>query len=197
MQATSVTDPVELLRADRARAVAAEDPCASLCTVASVDGDGNPAARTLVLRDLDGELAVFSNRTSPKWHQLDGRTSIAVVVWLPVLQVQYRLQCRTRTVPDALVHGSWQLRPEPAKRLDWFYTRNLPQGSAIADRAALVDELAAIDLAESRTAPDTAGGYYLLPFEVDRLDVAQPDGIHDRRRFTLESGKWTETVLVP
>jgi pyridoxamine 5'-phosphate oxidase len=197
MSRPSASDPVDLLRADRARAIAAADPSANLCTVASVDAAGNPAARTLVLRDLDGQLAVFCNRTSPKWRQLDGRASIAVVVLLPALQVQYRLQCRTRQIPDAVVHASWQLRPEPAKRLDWFYTRNRPQGSAIADRTVLVEGLMAIDLSETPAAPGTAGGYYLLPFEVDRLDLAPPDGIHDRRRFSLEAGAWTETLLVP
>jgi pyridoxamine 5'-phosphate oxidase len=197
MPRPSAPDPLELLRTDRARATAAADPCASLCTLATVDDAGNPAARTVVLRDLEGEFAVFCNRTSPKWRQLDGSNAVAVVVWLPTLQVQYRVTCRTRSMPDAVVHASWALRPEPAKRLDWFYHPQQPQGSAIGDRHLLVEGLAALELPEPLTAPATAGGYYLLPFEVDRLDLMQPDGIHDRRRFVLEAGTWTETVLVP
>jgi pyridoxamine 5'-phosphate oxidase len=197
MQRPSTLDPVELLKSDRARAAAARDPCANLCTVASVDANGHPHARTLVLRDVEGSLAVFSNRTSPKWTQLQGSAPIAVVVWLPLLNLQYRLRCTTRPVPAALVHASWQLRPDIPKRLDWYYTRHRPQGSPIDDRATLVAGLANVTLPEPLVAPDTAAGMYLEPFVVDRLDLAQPDGIHDRRHFEREDARWFETVLVP
>lgn len=190
-------DPLVLLREDRARAVDARDPCANLCTVASVDRNGHPRARTLVLRDVDGALAVFSNRTSPKWEQLEGAASVAVVVWLPLLSLQYRLQCNTRAVPTGIVHASWQLRPDVPKRLDWFYTRYQPQGSPIADRQALVEGLATVELPHPLVAPESAGGLFLEPFAVDRLDLAQPDGIHDRRHFERRSGAWLETILVP
>ena len=51
-----VRDPLTLLADDRARARERDDPCASLCTLASVDAAGHPQARTLVLRDVDDRL---------------------------------------------------------------------------------------------------------------------------------------------
>lgn len=197
MERPASQDPLELLRADRARAAAAKDPCASLCTVASVDATGQPRARTLVLRDVDGRLAVFGNRTSPKWSQLERGASVAVVVWLPALNLQYRLQCSTRPVPTEVVHASWQLRPAVPKRLDWYYTEHQPQGTPVTDRAALVKGLANVALPDPLVAPGTAGGLFLEPFTIDRLDLAQPDGIHDRRHFEWRAGQWLETVLVP
>jgi pyridoxamine 5'-phosphate oxidase len=197
MERPASQDPVALLRSDRARAAAAQDPCANLCTVASVDQHGHPHARTLVLRDVEGALAVFSNRTSPKWSQLDGPVPVAVVVWLPVLNLQYRLRCATRPVPAAIVHASWQLRPAIPKRLDWFYTHQRPQGAPVADRMQLLADLANVVLPEPLVAPHTAGGLYLEPFVVDRLDLAQPDGIHDRRHFEFRDDGWFETVRVP
>jgi pyridoxine/pyridoxamine 5'-phosphate oxidase len=190
-------DPLALLLADRGRALELRDPCASLCTLASVDHAGHPHARTVVLREIGRTLAVFSNRTSPKWLQLEQGPAVAVVVWLPTLNLQYRLQCRTRPVPPAIVQDSWLQRPAAPKRLDWYYTQQQPQGAPVPDRATLLERLAALPLPEPLTAPDTAGGLFLDPLTVDRLDLAQAEGIHDRRRFELLDNAWVETALVP
>ncbi len=190
-------DPLELLTADRTRARSLDDPCANLCTLATVDAAGHPQARTLVLRDLDGRLAVFLNDTSPKWRQLELSASAAVVVWLPTVNVQYRLQCDTRPVAKADVHESWKLRPEPPKRLDWFYTRVQPQSTPFPDRQALLERLRELRLREPLVAPRTAAGLYLEPFAVERLDLAMTDGVHDRRSFERRAAGWQETVLVP
>jgi hypothetical protein len=32
---------------------------------------------------------------------------------------------------------------------------------------------------------------------VDRLDLAQPDGVHDRRHFERREGDWHERIRVP
>jgi pyridoxamine 5'-phosphate oxidase len=197
MERPASFDPLGLLRADRARAVAARDPCASLCTVASVDAAGHPRARTLVLREVQGRFAIFSNRTSPKWAQLERGASVAVVVWLPLLNLQYRLQCDTAEVPMELVHASWLLRPEAPKRLDWYYTHQQPQGTPVRDRDALIDGLGRLTLPDPLVAPPTAGGLFVDPFSIDRLDLAQPDGIHERRHFERRATGWSETVLVP
>ena len=76
-----------------------EDPCANLCTVASVDSHGYPQARTLVLRDVKERLAIFANETSPKWREITLNARISVVVWLPALNLQYRLRCGTERGP--------------------------------------------------------------------------------------------------
>jgi hypothetical protein len=40
-------------------------------------------------------------------------------------------------------------------------------------------------------------GFFLLPSRIERLDLGQADGIHDRRRYTLGNPGWYEAVLVP
>ncbi len=197
MTPSAGANPLDLLDEDRGRARGQNDPCANLCILASVDAAGHPQARTVVLRDVDGRLAVFGNETSPKWSQMTLSASLAVVVWLPTLQVQYRLQCDTRPVPKSIIHESWQLRPEPPKRLDWFYTRVQPQSSAIEHRQALTDGVGGLQLREPLVAPRTAAGVFLEPITVERLDLATSDGIHDRRLFRVQATGWREVVLVP
>lgn len=190
-------DPLALLAGDRQRAQELDDPCATLCTLASVDAAGHPQARTVVLRDLDGRLAIFGNDTSPKWRQIELSVTLAVVVWLPSVNVQYRLQCDTRPVPKPVVHQSWQLRPEAPKRLDWLYTRVQAQSSAIESRQALQDAVAGLTLREPLVAPRTAAGVYLEPIMVERLDLNVADGIHDRRGFRRQPDGWQTYTLVP
>ena len=187
-----MADPIAWLKADRAAAQAAADPNASLCVLATVD-DGEPQARVLVLRDVDSRLAVFLNASSPKHRQIGQSETVAVVVYLPSVAVQYRLACRLEAIPAATVGASWQLRPDIPKRLDWLYARH-PQSSPVPSRAELAGLLGG---PTPEAAPATALGYYLLPAAADRLHLDQPDGIHDRRRFTVVAGAWQEEVLVP
>lgn len=189
--------PLTQLFDDRALARQRDDPCANLCTAASIDLNGHPQARTLVLREIGGQLAVFGNETSPKWQEFNADTPVAIVVWLPTLQLQYRLSCRTEVVPKAIVHESWQLRPDAAKRLDWFYTTHHPQSARLPHREALLERLQSLQVPDPLVAPDTAGGLFLHPRIIDRLDLDQPDRVHDRRHFELVDGVWVESVLVP
>jgi pyridoxamine 5'-phosphate oxidase len=191
------SDPLAWLAVDREQAAQRGDPCANLCTLATVDPAGHPQARSVILRDLDGRLAVFLNETSPKWQQIGSSKSVALVVWLPSVNVQYRLQCQTRPVAKPLVHASWHLRPEAPKRLDWFYTRVQPQSSAVDSRSALQEGIDNLKLREPLVAPRTSAGIHLEPFRIERLNLSMPDGIHDRRCFLLRQDGWHGHVVVP
>lgn len=197
MSEASDTDPLELLSEERRQARERGDPCANLCTLASVDAAGHPQARTVVLRDVDQRLAIFGNSTSPKWRQLESSASLAIVVWLPTLEVQYRLQCQTRPVPKATVHASWQMRPEMPKRLDWFYTRVQAQSTVVDSREALAGALDELSLRDPLTAPRTAAGVFLEPTLIERLALGMPDGLHARQGFRRHPGGWRSFTLVP
>ena len=189
----TTSDPLALLNADRAAARANADPMANLCVLATV-GAGEPEARALVLRDVEARLAVFFNATSPKAAEIGQSTTAAVLVYLPSLSLQYRLRTRLVPIPTPIVHANWQFRPEVPKRMDWFYERH-PQSSVIIDRGVLVSALSSGTPPES--APGSAIGYYLAPEVVERLDIGQDNGVHDRRRYTWRHDTWAEQVLVP
>ncbi|MDA1073418.1 MAG: pyridoxamine 5'-phosphate oxidase family protein [Proteobacteria bacterium] len=182
--------------ADRQKARDEKDSTANLCWAASVS-EGAPQVRTLILRDLHDRLALFINATSPMWHELEKTPGVAIVAFFGSLNVQYRFDCLTQPIADHKVHESWHLRPDPPKRMDWFYTRTQPQSSVIADRSALLDALADLDLPEPLVAPPTARGLYLNPHRIERLDLTQPNGVHDRVQARLVDGQWVHNTLVP
>ncbi len=189
-------DPMVRLLADRTRARAEKDPCANLCTLANIDTQGAPQARTLVLRELDDQLAVFINTTSPKWQSLLAGP-VSVVVWLPSIQLQYRLSCQTAAIPQHTVHDSWHMRPEPPKRMDWFYSEVAPQSSAIGDRQRLLGALEELQLPQPLTPPASAHGLFLEPESIERLHLGEDNGIHDRQLYRLTTTGWSVTTLVP
>ena len=189
-------DPLQRLAADRAKARTANDPMAALCVLATVDAQGQPHARTLVLRELGSRLALFMNTTSPKFTQLrTGKASICI--YMPSIQVQYRAIVYLLPVERALIDESWLSRPRMPKVLDWFYTDLQAQSTAVSSRADLKSVLENLVLPDPLVAPDTACGFYLEPREIERLDLAQPDGLHDRTCWTLSGGTWSVETRVP
>lgn len=203
-------DPLGRLDQDRRQAREHEDPWAELCVVATVTDEGEPSARVLVVRELDlgsgkrsastppkPAIGIFVNASSPKVDEFSRSSSVAVLIYLPSVMVQYRLRCALDPIDPGLVHEAWRMRPEVSKRLDWVY-ETYPQSAEIASRGALLDAVSADDAhPQPLLAPESAVGYVFRPFELERLDLDRSDGPHDRRRYTLRRGDWTEAFLVP
>lgn len=181
--------------ADRDSARSAQDPMANVCTLANIDEHGSVQLRTLVLRDVEDQLAIFINATSPKWPHL--QSAISLLCYWPSISIQYRIVAAVSTVPKAIVQDSWQLRPPVPKQMDWLYETWLSQSSEITDREALLEKLTAQVLPEPLTAPDNARGLLLSPQTIERLDLGQQNGVHDRSLATLTAAGWTSTNLIP
>lgn len=190
-----MSTPLELFQADRARAREAGDPMAAVCVLATVSDDGQPQARTLVLRQVEDKLALFMHDSSPKWRQL--QNSGLINAYWPSIEIQYRMRFTSHPVDPELVAASWQFRPDTPKRMDWFYDLEQAQSTPVASREALEQALDNLPISEPLSAPKTARGLLIDPWEIERLDLNQLSGLHDRRRYTLEGGRWHETVLVP
>lgn len=189
-----MSDPVARFAADRAAAREAKDPMAAVCVLATVDENGMPQARTLVLRDIPEGLAIYINASSPKWQQSQER--VAIQVWWPSVQIQYRIQARCEALPALHIAESWQLRPDVPKQMDWLYQQR-PQSSEVNDRDELLNLLQNAQLPAPLVAPEGARGLLLLPETIERLDLNRSNGVHDRTRYVLDAGRWLEHTLIP
>ena len=169
---------------------------AAICTVGNVDKHGHVQMRALVLRDVGDQLALFINATSPKWPALQG-AQISLMTYWPSIQIQYRLLAQSMPLDPETVHESWQLRPDPPKRMDWFYRTTAAQSTTVESRDELLNKLAAVQLPNPLIAPDEARGLGLDIQTYERLDLSQANGVHDRQRFTLVDSKWQVETLVP
>ena len=211
-------DPLGRLHKDRRQARQRQDPWAELCVVATVTAGSEPSARVLVLRELalgiettspsapqsdqrhtgttTPALGIFVNASSPKVNEFSHTSTVAVLIYLPSVMVQYRLRCTLNAIDPVVVREAWRMRPEVAKRMDWLYETH-PQSTEIASRRMLLDAVSSESRAQPLLAPESAVGYLFQPFEVERLDLSRADAPHDRRRYSAREGDWVESVLVP
>ena len=119
-------NPLQLFKLDQQAAKNQKDPYAGLCVVSTINKDMQPQSRTLVLREVEGSLAIFINKSSPKWNEL--KNGIAVQTYWASTQVQYRMSVSTKPVNKKIIKESWQLRPDIPKKMDTrIITKTVPQ----------------------------------------------------------------------
>lgn len=89
--------------------------------LATVDADGSPNARTVVLRSVDAasrSLACFTDARSPKVKELAVRPQAMLVFWCPVLR--WQLRARAVVTVEAMgpaVEAAWaRIAPSRAAR---------------------------------------------------------------------------------
>ena len=188
-------DPLRLFASERAIANSQSDPMANLCVLATVNSSKTPEVRTLVIREVESRIGIFMNATSPKFREIRESTSVSVLAYFPSIAIQYRMHTKLLPMPTETVHAFWMNRPETAKKLDWLYS-DYPQSTEVDGRDALIRQLSASTTPTK--APQSAVGFFLEPLlSVERLALNQPDGLHDRRKYTYHENVWKVSQLVP
>jgi pyridoxamine 5'-phosphate oxidase len=200
---TTPSDPIAELVADRERARAAKDPFTDLCVLATHDagdGAGAPGVRTLVLRDTGPQgIGLLISGKSPKWAPLEAERFECLLPWLSIRR-QYRVRGRLAPMPGARIEQYWEQKVHTSRLLDVYYDRFQPQSSAVASRAAFLDDIESLRRAhptpDAVPRPDLLRGVYLVPLRIE-IWRGSPDRLHDRRRFSRDGDGWREEVLVP
>jgi pyridoxamine 5'-phosphate oxidase len=178
-------------------ALAADVPEPTAATLATVDADGVPDARIVLLRAVDDDGVVwYSNRRSAKGRQLAAHPVAAVVLFWPALERQVRLRGRVEHVPDEVSDRYWAGRP----RASQLAARASEQSASVPDRAALEARVAAVAAHHPDGTPVPRpphwGGERLRPDAVE-LWQGRPGRLHDRLRWTRDHGGWRLERLMP
>lgn len=169
---------------------------ANAMTLATVDADGRPHCRVLLLKGLDEQgFTFFSNYDSAKGQQLAQRPFAAMTFFWPTLERQVRIEGRVGKVSAAESDAYYQVRPLGSRLGAWAS----PQSQVIADRGELQALLEATEQRFSGTEPQCPahwGGYRLVP---DRIEFWQgrPSRLHDRLNYRLDAGSWIRERLAP
>lgn len=190
-------DPLGEVRRWLADAVAAGLPEPTAATLATVDAEGGPDARVVLLRGIDDRgVCWFSSRTSAKGRQLAVRPIAAVVLFWPQLERQIRLRGPVEHLPDEESDRYFASRPRASQLAAWASD----QSQVVAGRASLE---AMVDAATRRFAdlpqvprPPYWGGELLRPDTVE-LWQGRRARLHDRLRWTRVAGGWRLERLQP
>ncbi|MBM4007214.1 MAG: pyridoxamine 5'-phosphate oxidase [Planctomycetes bacterium] len=167
-------------------------------TLATVDAQGRPHARIVLLRGFDERGAVFfTNRESDKGSQLAAHAHAALLFHWDQEPIgrQIRIEGAVSFASDAESDAYWNSRPRESQINAWASQQSRP----VESRAAL--ERAQAEL-ERRFAgapvprPSHWGGYRVA---LERIEFWQGDKfrLHDRIVYTRSGGGWSIQRLSP
>ncbi|MNZ76921.1 Pyridoxine/pyridoxamine 5'-phosphate oxidase [compost metagenome] len=165
-------------------------------TLATVDEQGQPHCRILLLKGLDERgFTFFSNYDSAKGQQLAARPLAAMTFFWPALERQVRIEGRVEKVSPEESAAYYRVRPLGSRLGAWAS----PQSRVIDGRQELERLLAETEkrFADTPpTCPDHWGGYRLLPNRIEFWQ-GRPSRLHDRLNYRLENGVWLRERLAP
>ena len=198
-------DPLRQLERWISDAVAADVGEPNAMTLATVDAEGRPDARIVLLRRITADSLVwFTDRSSTKGEQLAATAAAALVFHWQPLERQVRLRGPVTPLDDARSDEYFASRPRGSQLSAWASS----QSRTIASREDYERQVAEVEARfegiEVVPRPPHWGGYELTPDEVEFWQ-GRRSRRHDRLRFRpagdapggQPSGAWIIERLQP
>ncbi len=175
-----------------------DDPEPNAMIVATINADGHPAARTVLLKEVTEKGFIFySNYDSRKGHEIDAHPHAALVFnWLE-LQRSVRIEGRVEKVDPATSSEYFQSRPKKSQIGAW----TSPQSDVIPDRDFLEQRKADLERkyadSEVLPKPEEWGGYIVIPRMIEFWQ-GRSSRLHDRLVYhRQENDNWKRERLAP
>jgi pyridoxamine 5'-phosphate oxidase len=195
---TAADEPFVLFAAwlDQASASEPRDPTAM--TLATVDAEGMPNARMVLLKGADERGFVFyTNRGSQKGRELDASAKAALVFYWKSLNKQVRVRGYVEPVTDAEADAYFATRAKQAQIGAWASQQSQPLESRLAFEKA-VAKYAAKYAIGAVPRPPYWSGYRIVPLLIEFWQD-RPFRLHDRIEFRRDTpgSPWRKMRLYP
>lgn len=165
--------------------------------LATVTEQGRPAARYVLLKELDEYGFVFyTHSISDKGRQLAHNTNAALVFYWGPLHRQVRIEGTVAMVTDEEAEEYFASRPYGSRLSVWV----APQSSIVESRTYLENRMQELEQTypdeNDVPRPDSWTGYRVKP---DRIEFWQgrESRLHDRILYRKEGNSWVTERLAP
>ena len=195
---TAADDPFALFAAWLEEATASEPRDPTAMTLATVDADGLPNARMVLLKGADARgFVFFTNMGSQKGRELDAHPKAALVFHWKSLNKQVRVRGAVERVTDEEADADFATRAKQAQIGAWASQQSRPLESRLAFEKAIAVYAAKYALG-TVPRPPYWSGYRIVPMVMEFWQD-RPFRLHDRIDFrrTAPDAPWTKTRLYP
>jgi len=193
---TQAPDPIGLFREWAALAVRSELPEPDAAALATVDGEGNPSVRMVLVRGADERGFVFyTNLESRKGRELHGGAPAALAFWWPPLTKQVRVEGRATQVTDAEADAYWATRSRDSQVGAWASRQSEELRGGYEALTARFAELSK-SLPPEVPRPPHWSGFRIEPRRIEFWE-ARPHRLHHRVLYVREGKGWVTKVLYP
>jgi pyridoxamine 5'-phosphate oxidase len=195
---TEADEPWRLFAAWFAEAERAEPNNPDAMAMATVDADGLPNARMVLLKGIDERGFVFyTNLGSVKGHELAGAPQAALTFYWKSLQRQVRARGRVEPVSAEEADAYFATRSRMAQIGAWASKQSAALESRMAFEKAVAVYTAKFAIGAVPRPPHWSG-YRVVPQEIEFWQE-RPFRLHDRVRFRRDDRRapWNKTRLYP
>lgn len=175
------------------QAVKAELPEPNAMILATASPEGQPSARTMLLKGVDDKgFVFFTNYSSRKGMDIDQNPKASLLFFWGELERQIRIE------------GILE-RLNNEENDEYFYTRPIgsqigamasPQSKVIESREWLEERVKQLESGGEPKRPDHWGGFRLIPHQLEFWQ-GRPSRLHDRIQYVLRDGNWQRHRLAP
>jgi pyridoxamine 5'-phosphate oxidase len=191
-------DPLRLFAAWLEGAAASESRDPTAMTLATVDADGLPNARMVLLKGADERGFVFyTNMDSQKGRELNAHPAAALVFHWKSTNRQVRVRGSVETVTAAEADAYFASRPKQAQIGAWASKQSSALESRLAFEKAVALYAAKYAIGQVPRPPNWSG-YRIVPRSIEFWQE-RPFRLHDRIEFrrAKPGAPWSKTRLYP
>ena len=192
----SAEDPIALFSEWLSEALAKEPNDGNAMALATVDEDGLPDVRMVLLKDVDASGFVFyTNLESAKGRELAANPRVALLFHWKSLRRQVRVRGAVSAVTPEEADAYFATRARPAQLGAWASD----QSRTLPNRLALEKKIAEVGLRFGLgkvPRPPHWSGYRIEPQSIE-FWRDRPFRLHERLLFERAPGGWTTRRLFP
>ena len=195
-ESSILKDPLQQLKSWLIDSVNGKTQEPTAMVLSTIDQDGNPESRVVLLKELNDEgLVFFTNYNSKKGQQIKEKRQVSLVFFWPELERQVRIKGLAEKTSEEVSEEYFKSRPADSQLGAWAS----PQSEVIESRKVLDENYSYYQEYFKNTEikkPPHWGGYLIRP-QYFEFWQGRSNRLHDRIEFVRTDSQWKINRLAP